>query len=193
MARLTDKQREDIKNALLLGDSQYKVAQDFEVSSATVNKIFKTLDLEVLEKTKGLVKEEIAIKTILSEQSESFSESFNDKVDEQLRRRNLVFNASEKLLVKATEMIKKGQTVDKINVGAGIQQIEPRELDSSDLKNLADTIDKASITLGVNQRHSNSQVNIQNTNATQVNNNPLTLDEAKKQAELLGVPLSALI
>ena len=167
MARLTDKQREDIKNALLLGDSQYKVAQDFEVSSATVNKIFKTLDLEVLEKTKGLVKEEIAIKTILSEQSESFSESFNDKVDEQLRRRNLVFNASEKLLVKATEMIKKGQTVDKINVGAGIQQIEPRELDSSDLKNLADTIDKASITLGVNQRHSNSQVNIQNTNAVQ--------------------------
>ena len=193
MARLTDKQREDIKNALLLGDSQYKVAQDFEVSSATVNKIFKTLDLEVLEKTKGLVKEEIAIKTILSEQSESFSESFNDKVDEQLRRRNLECNASEKLLVKATEMIQKGQTVDKINVGAGIQQIEPRELDSSDLKNLADTIDKASITLGVNQRHSNSQVNIQNTNATQVNNNPLTLDEAKKQAELLGVPLSALI
>ena len=45
-------------------------------------------------------------------------------------------------------MIDKNQTVDKINVGAGIQQIEPRELDSSDLKNLADTIDKASITLG---------------------------------------------
>lgn len=43
MARLTDKQREDIKNALLLGDSQYKVSQNFNISSATVNKIFKGL------------------------------------------------------------------------------------------------------------------------------------------------------
>lgn len=50
MARLTDKQREDIKNALLLGDSQYKVAQDFEVSSATVNKIFKELDEQLRAK-----------------------------------------------------------------------------------------------------------------------------------------------
>ena len=57
-----------------------------------------------------------------------------------LRLKQIVFNASEKLLVKATQMIDKNQTVDKINVGAGIQQIEPRELDSSDLKNLADTI-----------------------------------------------------
>ena len=90
-------------------------------------------------------------------------------MNEQLRRQNLVFNASEKLLVKATQMIDKNQTVDKINIGAGIQQIEPRELDSSDLKNLADTIDKASVTLGVNQRHSNSQVNIQNSNNQQTN------------------------
>ena len=103
--------------------------------------------------------------------NETALEVHNEIVSEQLRRQNLVFNASEKLLVKATQMIDKNQTVDKINVGTGIQQIEPRELDSSDLKNLADTIDKASITLGVNQRHSNSQVNISNTNATQVNNN----------------------
>lgn len=67
--------------------------------------------------------DEIAIKSILATQSERFCKSFDDKVNEQLRRQNLVFNASEKLLVKATQMIDKNQTVDQINVGAGIQQI----------------------------------------------------------------------
>ena len=65
--------------------------------------------------------------------------------------------------------------------------------DAQDMKHIVDSIDKASITLGVNQRHANSQVNISNTNAVQNNNTPLTLEDAKKQAELLGVPLSALI
>ena len=170
MARLTDSQREDIKNALLLGDSQYKVAQDFNISSATVNKIYKSIDEKTLSEVKDIVKDEIAIKSTLATQSESFVKAFEDKVNEQLRRQNLVFNASEKLLVKAVEMIDKNQTVDKINVGAGIQQIEPRLLDSSDLKNLADTIDKASITLGVNQRHSNSTI-ISNNSNVQENKN----------------------
>jgi len=35
------------------------------------------------------------------------------------------------------------------------------------MKHIVDSIDKASITLGVNQRHANSQVNISNTNAVQ--------------------------
>lgn len=174
MARLTDKQREDIKNALLLGDSQYKVAQDFEVSSATVNKIFKELDEETIIKTKGLVKEQIAIKTVLSEQSESFSESFNDKVNEEIRRKGLVFNATEKLLKKASQMIEKNSVIDKINVGDGVQNFEPRELNTSDFKNLIDTIDKASITLGINPRHANTNIKVDNNNLQQTN---LTIED----------------
>lgn len=138
-----------------------------EISKAQISKKSKFENWQKGNEKKQLISQAVEV----AEQKETLNETalqvHNELVDEQLRRRNLVFNASEKLLVKATEMIKKGQTVDKINVGAGIQQIEPRELDSSDLKNLADTIDKASITLGVNQRHSNSQVNIQNTNAVQ--------------------------
>lgn len=175
MARLTDAQREDIKNALLLGDSQYKVSQDFNVSSATVNKIYKTIDENELIKVKDIVKEEVAIKSTLSNQSESFVKAFEDKVNEQLRRQNLVFNASEKLLVKATQMIDKNQTVEKINVGTGVQMIESRALDSTDLKNLADTIDKASITLGVNQRHSNTNI-ISSSTSVQENNTPTQIN-----------------
>lgn len=149
MARLTDKQREDIKNQLILGESQYSISRDYEVSSATVNKIFKTIrEDEFLVKE---VKEEIAIKTKLFSQSESIVKAFDDKVNEQLRRQNLVFNASEKALKKLDSLIDMTE-------------------DAQDMKHIVDSIDKASITLGVNQRHANSQVNISNTNATQVNN-----------------------
>lgn len=148
MARLTDKQREDIKNQLILGESQYSISRDYEVSSATVNKIFKTIrEDEFLVKE---VKEEIAIKTKLFSQSESIVKAFDDKVNEQLRRQNLVFNASEKALKKLDSLIDMTE-------------------DAQDMKHIVDSIDKASITLGVNQRHANSQVNISNTNATQTN------------------------
>lgn len=148
MARLTDKQREDIRNQLILGESQYAIARDYEVSSATVNKIFKTIsEDEFLAKE---VKDEIAIKSKLSIQSESLVKAFDDKVNEHLRRTNLVFGIQERAVVKA------GELIDYID-------------NPKDLKDLIDGVDKASITLGVNQRHSNSQVNIQNTNATQNN------------------------
>lgn len=43
--------------------------------------------------------------------------------------------------------------LEKINVGAGIQRFEEVGLGTSDFKEAQDTIDKASLTLGVNQRH----------------------------------------
>ena len=148
MARLTDKQREDIRNQLILGESQYSIARDYQVSSATVNKIFKTItENEFLVKE---VKGEIAIKSKLSSQSESLVKAFDTKVNDELRRQSLVFNASEKALVKLSSLI---DDVDE----------------AQDMKHIVDAIDKASLTLGVNQRHSNSQVQINNSNAQQTN------------------------
>ena len=162
MARLTDKQREDIKNQLILGESQYSIARDYEVSSATVNKIFKTITED--EFLTNEVKEEIAIKSKLSTQSKSLVKAFDDKVNDQLRLKNLVFKATEKIIKKATDILDSNKVVDKLNCGDGVQNFEPRELNTTDLKNLSDTIDKASITLGVNQRHSNSQINVNTQN-----------------------------
>ena len=165
-----------------------------EISKAQISKKSKLENWQKGNEKKQLIAQAIEVATKKETLNETALIVHNEIVNEQLRRQNLVFNASEKLLVKATQMIDKNQTVDKINIGAGIQQIEPRELDSSDLKNLADTIDKASITLGVNQRHSNSQININNENnqATQ-NVTNLTVEQAKAEAEKLGVPLSVLI
>ena len=141
MARLTTKERENIKNALILGDSQYSVANEFEVSTATVNKIFKSIskdDFLVKE-----VKEEIAIKSKLSNESESLVKAFGTKVNTELRRKNLVYGVSENIIKKAGEML---EVVDS----------------PADLKSLSDTVDKTSITLGVNARHAINQVNVQN-------------------------------
>lgn len=171
MARLSQDTKDKILDDFHLGKSQNELARLYEVSPATINKICKGIKQKYVDKVNTIV----SIKSELSEESEYLVNAFDKEVNRQLMLKQIVFNASEKLLIKATKMIEENKTVDKINVGAGVQQIEPRNLDSSDLKNLADTIDKASITLGVNQRHANSQVNINNTNATQ--NNIKTLDD----------------
>ena len=83
----------------------------------------------------------------------------DDVANDEIRRRKLVLGNAEKLAQKIDIM------TDEV-------------FEAKDIKDLVDANDKLSITLGVNQRHSNSQVNIQNTNATQVNN--LTLDDFYK-------------
>jgi len=58
-------------------------------------------------------------------------------------------------------MLTANKTYEKINKGDGIQQMEPRELNTTDLKNISDTIDKISVTTNVNQRHANTNINMQ--------------------------------
>lgn len=172
MARPTKYNWEDIKKHYEAGMSQSEIVLNFECPKSSLSEKINKEGWTQNEQVKAYIKGSIEVneqKANLIEQDVRIVEIADSIVDEHSRRRNLVFNATELLVKRATTMIKENKTTDKISVGAGIQQIEPRELDSSDLKNLADTIDKASLTMGVNQRHSNSQVNIQNTNATQNN------------------------
>lgn len=156
MARLTDKKREDILNEFHLGASQYQLAKDFEVSTATINKLVKGLEPKLKEK----VKEKVAIESALSLESESQVKAFDTKVNELVRKQGLVYNASELLLKRSAALLEKNLTVEKINVGDGMQSFDQRELNTSDLNNLSHAIDKASITLGVNSRFSTAiQVN----------------------------------
>ena len=46
-----------------------------------------------------------------------------------------------------------------MGVGDGVQNFEPVELNANDYKALQDAIDKASLTLGVNQRAANTTIN----------------------------------
>ena len=165
MARLTDKQRDMIISDFNIGVSQNQLALKYECSPATINKLCKGLEPKYKDKVNTIV----AIKSELSKESEYQSECFEKEVNDKLRREGLVFNATEKLLKKASQMIDKNSVVDKINVGDGVQNFEPRELNTSDFKNLIDTIDKASITLGINPRHANTNIKVDNNNLQQTN------------------------
>lgn len=165
MARLTDKQRDMIISDFNIGVSQNQLALKYECSPATINKLCKGLEPKYKDKVNTVV----SIKTELSKESEYQSECFDKEVNDKLRREGLVFNATEKLLKKASQMIDKNSVVDKINVGDGVQNFEPRELNTSDFKNLIDTIDKASITLGINPRHANTNIKVDNNNLQQTN------------------------
>jgi len=73
--------------------------------------------------------------------------------------RGLIFNATQKNLAKITEMLDKNTKYEKVGVGDGMQNFEPVELNANDYKALQDAIDKASLTLGVNQRTSSTTIN----------------------------------
>ena len=119
-----------------------------EISKAQISKKSKIENWQKGNEKKQLISQAIEV----TEQKETLNETalqvHNELVDEQLRRRNLVFGNAEKLARKINLM------TDEVE-------------EAKDIKDLVDANDKLSITLGVNQRHSNSQVNIQNTNAVQ--------------------------
>jgi len=107
-----------------------------------------------------------------------------------LRRENLVYGATEKALAKIDKALDKKYIVKDEE---GNETEEEVEYSAKDMKDYIDGIDKASITLGVNQRHANSQVVVNNQNNLQQKTSiELTEEQAKKKALDLGVPLSAL-
>ena len=171
MARLTDKQRDMIISDFNIGVSQNQLALKYECSPATINKLCKGLEPKYKDKVNTVV----SIKSELSKESEYQSECFDKEVNDKLRREGLVFNATEKLLKKASQMIEKNSVVDKINVGDGVQNFEPVGLGADDFKYCQDTIDKASITLGINPRHANTNIKVDNNN-TQENNMPMQIN-----------------
>lgn len=100
----------------------------------------------------------------------------DDVVQNELQHKSLVFSTSSLALIrnnqiltknKKTVMLKVGQFIEGQKVG---EDHEPYEIDlsPSDVKEIVDSTDKASITLGVNQRHA-PKIDINNNNNQQNN------------------------
>ena len=83
--------------------------------------------------------------------------------------KGLITNATQLNLVRTMEYLSKNQKLEKINVGDGVQNFEPVGLGADDFKYCQDTIDKASITLGINPRHANTNIKVDNNNLQQTN------------------------
>ena len=96
-------------------------------------------------------------------------------IENVVKNRLKVNNITRKILDLVEKKIDNNVKYEKVNVSPGVQNFEPCELESSDLKNLSDAIDKASITLGVNARFSNAiQINNEN---NQTNAIKISIDE----------------
>jgi hypothetical protein len=134
--------------------SQRELSKKHKVGLATVSRLTKEIDPEL----EHLVDRHISLVEECIELPDEKRNAVFQTAERLVRHKGLIQSVSEALLDRKVKMIRKGTVEEKINVGDGMQQFQARELNASDLKNLADGIDKVSLTLGVNQRHSNMQV-----------------------------------
>jgi len=141
-----------LKAKTLYETNQYSLAQISDKTGIDKSSISKKAKIQQWSSVENL--DYIESKAIISKKKSTLNQQQIDILDEvandRLRREQLVYGAQEKAIQKASGMI------DGVDA-------------PQDIKHLVDAIDKASITLGVSQRHANSQVNIQNTNAQQNN------------------------
>jgi len=172
MARPSKYNWKDIKKHYEIGMSQKDIILEFGCPKSSLSERVKKENWVVNELANSYIKGSIEVneqKANLTEQDVRIVEIADKAIMEETRRRGLIFNMTELNLEKLNNHLKEDKKLEKINVGDGVQKFEEVALGTSDYKNAQDTIDKASITLGVNQRHANSQINVNTQNNMQQN------------------------
>lgn len=84
----------------------------------------------------------------------------DELIQDESHIKSLIFSTTALNVIRVNEDLKANKKLEKINTGDGVQKLKPVKLGSSDYKNHQDTLDKASMTVGANQRHANSQINV---------------------------------
>jgi predicted DNA-binding protein YlxM (UPF0122 family) len=163
----SESQWEKAREYFVAGLSLTEISDRIGISKPQISKKSKAELWEKGNEKKHLVSQAVEVAIGKEKLKETALIVHDELVNEQIRRQGLVFGATEKLIKRANRMLDSNQTIEKVSVGDGVQSFEPRELNTTDLKNLSDTIDKASVTLNVNPRHSTQQINV-NTQNNQV-------------------------
>jgi hypothetical protein len=129
------------------------------------------IDRKTLNKIISNIKQENAELVELCTAAESAKNSLQNPheikaIEEVIKNRLNVHTLANSILDGVSSLVKKGK-VQKVLIDG---QIVEYDLQASDYKSLADAVDKASLTLGVNQRHANNniQVNTQNNLGTEL-------------------------
>lgn len=150
MAKLSDYDKK-----LLLADyhtnkySQRELAKKYNVSIGTVNNLTK----EVTPQNEHLVNAQISILSAKSILPIEHLNAILNTAQEEVYNKGLVTNASQLNLVRTMEYLSNNKKLEKRSIGDGVQVFEEVGLGADDFKQCQDTIDKASITLKVNERH----------------------------------------
>ena len=122
--------------------------------NTTVEKLSKLSDFEITILDE-MIQDETGVKSLL----------FSTANLSLIRKNQLLTKNSKQVVEFETIYSEEGKPMSKTPVVIDI------ELSPTDLKTIDEGIDKNAVSLEIAPRHSNSQVNIQNTNAVQTNNN----------------------
>jgi len=206
MAKLSDRQKIKIKAKWDTGQyTKVALAKTYKVSDVMIGKIVGSEQ----PKNSHIVEAQLYIENVKkleksSTEIQAINQAVDNKIKEQLsidNKRIKIDQTTDKILEKVNELLDKGkkQIVMKVkeyskeNGSSESLDVIDVDLDTSDFKNMQDTVDKASITNNTNQRHANSQVVVNNQNNLQQNATvELSEEDAMKKALELGVTLSAL-
>ncbi|WP_297965202.1 hypothetical protein [uncultured Campylobacter sp.] len=156
MAKITNEIKEKILADFHTGKfSQRELAKKYNASKTTIANLTKGLS----PKNDRLVEAQISLLSAQSSLTTTEMTAIMTAAKDEAYNRGLIFNATQKNLAKITQMLDKNTKYEKVGVGDGVQNFEPVELNANDYKALQDAIDKASLTLGVNQRAANTTIN----------------------------------
>lgn len=180
MAKISDRQKSNILAKWKTGEySKVQLAKTYRVTEGAIRKIVGNqeptnkgivevqAELEILKKydksTIEIAEIDKAVKYRIGQMTE--------EDQKEIRVNKTAFALLDRIQQLAESGKKKTLTkVEHFDEGKKIMTtMEEKEVDISptDIKNMTDGVDKISLTTNVNQRHANSQVNINNTNAQQ--------------------------
>ena len=156
MAKITNEIKEKILADFHTGKfSQRELAKKYNASKTTIANLTKGLS----PKNDRLVEAQVSLLSAQSSLTATEMTAIMTAAKDEAYTRGLIFNATQKNLAKITQMLDKNTKYEKVGVGDGVQTFEPIELNANDFKALQDAIDKASLTLGVNQRAASTTIN----------------------------------
>lgn len=165
MARLTDNEKKLVIADYKTGKySQRELAERHHISVGTVNNLTKDLKAD----NEQFVQAQISLLTAKALLPPEQMNAILNAAQEEIYNKGLVTNATQLNLVRMTEHISVNKKLEKVNVGDGIQQFEEVGLGSGDYLNIQNAIDRASLTLKINDRHA-PKTDINLTNAQQNN------------------------
>lgn len=156
MAKITSEIKEKILADFHTGKfSQRELAKKYNASKTTIANLTKGLS----PKNDRLVEAQVSLLSAQNSLTATEMTAIMTAAKDEAYNRGLIFNTTQKNLAKITQMLDKNIKYEKVGVGDGVQNFEPVELNANDYKALQDAIDKASLTLGVNQRTANTTIN----------------------------------
>ena len=163
----------EIKKAYKVGKTVDEIVDTYGVTKKTLQNRISAEKWEVsgriksslsdFEKSIGKITDEISLNPDLSHIITKDVVDLINGISHLIDSKKIIYSATQLNLVRTTQYLQNNKKLEKINVGDGIQKFEEVGLGADDFKYCQDTIDKASVTLKVNDRFAPKQdINLTN-------------------------------